>query len=241
MPCSSSMRAELDRVGRTGFGAGGLQPTLQAVVAEGALHRRARDRVDLDHAEGAGRDAVAAAVADVGLDDDGVVLGADDGPGGTDLQAAGVDAVLADVAHQQPAAAGAILRELLDELDVPPVLAVELPRVVVGVAAEGEDVRGETVPVLAGDLAGLAADADGGVGEEPHRGRGEGPCRRQLRAGRGFSGSCGLCGDRGRLGWDCHHAFSTLQTNALHSWMVTLGSPTMSERSLVTAPVTRPW
>ena len=49
-----------------------------------------------------------------------------------------------------------------------------------------------------------------------------------------------MWGDGSRLGERGHHAFSTLQTNALPSWIVTLGSPTMSARSFVTEPVTRP-
>src|SRR5215510_12840393 len=102
-------------------------------------------------------------------------------------------------------------RELLDELHVPPVGAVEPAGVVVAVA--GQRVlaavgRGELVPLLARDLARLAPDADRGVGEEPHR----------LR----------------------HHAFSTLHTKALPSWIETLGSPTSAVSSFAASPVTRP-
>jgi hypothetical protein len=43
--------------------------------------------------------------------------------------------MLADVAHQQPAAVLPFFSELLDELDVTPVDAVETARIVVAVSA----------------------------------------------------------------------------------------------------------
>src|SRR5699024_7027582 len=56
---------------------------------------------------------------------------------------------------------------LFDERHVPPGVRAERARVVVGGAEQFEvPVGGDVVPLLAGDLAGLAADADGGVGEE---------------------------------------------------------------------------
>jgi len=58
------------------------------------------------------------------------------------------------------------IRDLLDELDVAPVLRVELAGVVVAVEEQVGLVALEPVPFLAGDLASLAADADAGVGEE---------------------------------------------------------------------------
>src|SRR5215203_734793 len=126
----------------------------------------------VDDAEGAGDDAVAAAVADVGLHVDGVELGPDDGPRGAGLQAAGPVAVLADIRHQQP---GEIPQSRLlagerhrpfDERDVPPGRGPEGGRVVVRHAGEEQAVVRELVPLLAGDLAGLAADADRAVREE---------------------------------------------------------------------------
>src|SRR5581483_5331719 len=204
-------RAELDRIGRAGLGAGRLQPRLQPVVAEGALLRRVRGGVDVDHPEGTRGDAHAAAVADVRLDHHRVELGPDDRAGRADLEAAGLDAVLAHVAHHEPAALAPVLAELLDELDVAPVDPVQPPGVVVAVAAHlgPAAVAGrKLVPFLAGDLAGLAPDADRRVGVEPHR-----------------------------LG---HHAFSTLHTKALPSWMLTLGSPTRAVSVFTTSPVTTP-
>src|SRR5256884_1016460 len=204
-------RAELNRIGRAGLGARRLEPDLQPVVAQRALLGRAGHRIDVDHAERARRDAGPASVAHVGLDHHGVDLGANDRTGGTHLQAARLDAVLAHVAHHQPAAVVGPL-ELLDEADVPPVDAVQLAGVVVAVARElpyAAVLGRQLIPFLARDLARLAADANRGVGEEPH-------------------------------GLGHNHAFSTLQTNALPSWMDTLGSPTQDVRSFTTSPVLNP-
>src|SRR5205807_4948005 len=204
-------RPELDRVGGAGLGARRLESHLEPVVAQRALLGRAGHRVDVDHAERARGDAGPAAVAHVGLDDHGVELGADDRPGGAHLQAACLDAVLAHVAHHQPAAVVRAL-ELLDEAHVSPMDAVQPARVVVAVAGElphAAVLGWQLVPFLARDLARFAADANRGVGEEPH-------------------------------GLGHNHAFSTLQTNALPSWMDTLGSPTQDVRSLTTSPVLNP-
>src|ERR1043166_3069195 len=56
---------------------------------------------------------------------------------------------------------------LLDECDVTPRIGAELARVVVAVAGPLEPVLRDEVPLLAGDLARLAADADRRGGEEP--------------------------------------------------------------------------
>src|SRR2546428_2190800 len=163
--------AEVDRPGRTGLGAGGLEAHLHAVVAERALLRGPRHRVDADDAEGAGPDAITTTVARIGLDDNRVQLGADDGARRAHLQAAGPHAMLADVAHHEPAPLATVRGELLDELHVPPVDAVEVPRVVVAIAAERAHSavrRRQLIPLLAGDLARLAPDAHRRVREEPH-------------------------------------------------------------------------
>src|SRR6266404_4399009 len=204
-------RAEPNRVGGAGLGAGRLHAGLEPVVAERALLSRVRGWIDVDHAEGTRGDAEPAAVAHVRLDHHGIELGADDGAGGTDLETACLSAVLADVAHHEPAALAPVLAELLDELDVAPVHPVQSSGVVVAVAAHlvpAAAGRRQLVPLLAGDLAGLASDTYRGVGIEPHR-----------------------------LG---HHAFSTLQRNALPSWMLTLGSPTSAVSVFTTSPVTTP-
>src|SRR5207248_10385210 len=114
------------------------QTGLQAVVAKGALPRDTL-LVHRDDAERAPRNAVAAAVADVLLDIDRVVLGPSDRACWAHLEAARLDAVLADVRHHQPAPADAVWIgnvELLDELDVTKRRSRELHRVVVGVARE---------------------------------------------------------------------------------------------------------
>src|SRR5690242_7957304 len=163
-------RPELDRVRGARLRACGLEPYFEAVITERALLRGARHRVDVDHAERAGGDAGATSVADVGLDHHRVELGPDDGAGGAHLEAPGLDAVLAHVAHHQPAAVVRSL-ELLDEAHVSPVDAVQLAGVVVAVAAQLSDppVPGrELVPFLARDLTRLAADANRGVREESH-------------------------------------------------------------------------
>src|SRR5690606_24113210 len=127
----------------------------------------------VDDAEGTADDAVAAAVADVGLHVDRVELGADDRAGRTGLETTGALAVLADVGHQQPrevAERGLLVRERhrpFHEGDVPPGRGAEVGGVVVRHRSEDLPVVGELVPLLARDLAGLAADAEGGVGEEP--------------------------------------------------------------------------
>src|SRR5207237_4014315 len=97
-------RAELDRLGRAGLGAGGDEPVLLAVVAERTLVRMAAEAAAGNDAEGAGRHAVRAAVADVGLDVDVLELVMDDGARRTSLLAGGREAMLAAVAHHEPAA-----------------------------------------------------------------------------------------------------------------------------------------
>ncbi len=98
------MGPELDRVGRAGLRAGRLEPVLETVVAERALAGPPILGVAVDHAERTGRHAVAAAVADVRLEDDGLVLGADQRARGARVEAARVGAVLADIGHEHPLA-----------------------------------------------------------------------------------------------------------------------------------------
>src|SRR5919108_731154 len=145
---------------------------------------------------------------------------------------------------------------LLDEGDVPPGVGPEGQRVVVGVAADAQrPVLGDQVPLLAGDLAGLAADADAGVGEKPHprtglavvaAAEGRGGQVGQGHAGppslaspiparaRRSSTSCRRAAPRGRRpGW-------MSQVAALDSWMWTLGSSTSDSRSLAASPLAMP-
>src|SRR5204863_7688230 len=93
-----------------------------------------------------------------------------------DVEARGVCAVLAHVARHQPAQRllverGRLALEqqgllLLDERDVAPRVRPERRRVVVARTGPEDPVVRADVPLLAGDLARLAADAHGGVGEE---------------------------------------------------------------------------
>src|SRR5205823_4715881 len=110
-------------------------------------------------------------------DEHGAELGAHDGAGGAGLQTAGLLAVLADVAEHQPVAlkrpqagGAAALRvgDPLDERDVPPGGGAEIASVVVAEAGEAQVVHRQLVPLLAGDLARLAADAERGIREETH-------------------------------------------------------------------------
>ena len=96
-------RPELDRLGGAGLGAGRLLALLEAVVAQGALEDPAIVLALVDDAVGAGGDAVAAAVADVGLHDDRTELGAEQCTGRAHVKARGVRAVLAHVRRHQPA------------------------------------------------------------------------------------------------------------------------------------------
>src|SRR5215470_305016 len=95
-------RAEGDRLRGTRLGAGRHKVELQPVVAERAFEGTPVAFAAVDHAEGAGRDAVATAVAHVRLDDDGAELGAEDGARRADLEAGGFRTVLADVRVHQP-------------------------------------------------------------------------------------------------------------------------------------------
>src|SRR5207253_4765381 len=108
--------AEVDRLGRACLRACGLEARLHPVVAERALLGGPGYGIDVDHAERARADAVAAAVARIRLDDDRIELRPNDGARRAHLQAARPDAVLADVAHHEPAAVAPGGAELLDEL-----------------------------------------------------------------------------------------------------------------------------
>src|SRR5262249_56632044 len=96
-------RAELDRRRWARLGAGWDQTIALAVVAERTLVRMAVEAGAGDDAKGAGGDAVRAAVADVGLNVDVLELVVEDGPCRAGLLTGGGDAVLADVAHHEPA------------------------------------------------------------------------------------------------------------------------------------------
>src|SRR5439155_10580064 len=164
-------RAKLDRLRRASFRAGRLQATLHPIITERALLGGTWHRVGFDDAETASSDAVSAAITGVRLNDDRIELGPYNRARRTNLQARCLDAMLAHIAHQEPAAVLPVLSELLDELHMTPVNAVEPARVVVAVAAQCVHAAvgaRELIPFLAGDLARFAADADGRVGIKSH-------------------------------------------------------------------------
>src|SRR5215210_9130068 len=79
--------AEANRTSWASGGASRSKPTAQSVVAEGALVRPTVLRIELRNTERARRDAIAAPVANVVLDDHGPELGSHDRAGGTRIQA----------------------------------------------------------------------------------------------------------------------------------------------------------
>src|SRR5207248_11757345 len=91
--------AELDRRRRARLGASRDEVVPLPVVTERTLVRLAVEGPAGDDAEGPGRDAVGAAVADVGLNINVVELVMEKGAGRTRLLARGCGAVFADVAH----------------------------------------------------------------------------------------------------------------------------------------------
>src|SRR5205085_10738577 len=126
------------RLGGARWGACRFHVTAEPVVAEGALPGPAVLLAAVDGPEGAGRDAVAAAVAHVRLDHHGAELGAHQCAGWADVEASRLRTVLADVARHQPAQVpmrAVVLPHrpgLLDEGDVAPGVGADAPGVVVG-------------------------------------------------------------------------------------------------------------
>src|SRR5205823_10802259 len=119
-----------------------------------------------DHGIGTRRDAVAATVANVLLNVDGVELGANDGVGWADLETTGVRTVLADVGHHRPGdRLVGTLGRLFYKANVAPVGMIELAGVVVTIA-ELERIVRKLIPFLARHLARLAPDAERRVREE---------------------------------------------------------------------------
>src|ERR1017187_124106 len=252
--------------------------------ADIACARRALAAVD--DTERARRDAVPAAIANVVLHHNCPELGAHERPGGTHVEAGSVGAVLADIRRHQPANAGlraiqgpVLARSgrndrqrcearcgdrpsrLLDEGDMAPRARPETTGVVVRHAEHLEAVLGDAVPLLAGDLARLAPDADRAVSEESlarrrvlPAGVGRGirrprPARHQVPSPGGVirvvpvstlrparcryaSTKRGSAAPVGRRpGWISHAA-------AFDSWMWTLGSRLTPIRSFAESPLT---
>ena len=95
--------AEVDRLSWTCLGAGRLQTVALPVIAERAFVRMTAHVAASDHAERAGRYAARATVADVSLNINILKLILNNGAGWASLMARGRQAVLAMVAHHEPA------------------------------------------------------------------------------------------------------------------------------------------
>src|SRR6202040_2179806 len=149
------------------LGAGGAEPVVDTIVAEGALVGAPGVVVEGHHPERARADAVPAAVADALVDVDGAVLGALDGSGRAGIEATRLRAVLADVRHEEPLQL-AVRLGLLDEAHQAVGLVGEVGVVLIG-AGPLRLFHRQFVPLLARDLAGAAADAQRGVGEHRER------------------------------------------------------------------------
>lgn len=165
--------AELNRLCGTGVSTGWLESGHLAVSAEGAFEGATVVLILLDHSERATDNAVSAAIANVGLNEDSAELHAHDGASGASFQTAGDLAMLADVGREAPgrqlpgrvstqAGSGGVL----DKLHMTPGGVADGFSVVVREAAPVVAVFGNAVPFLARDLASFAADAQRGIGEE---------------------------------------------------------------------------
>ena len=163
--------AEVARAGGAGADAGGDAVDLgnvrvfNAVDAEGAFLHHALGGVHLAGAVGAGPGAEAAADAVLLVDEDDAVLGAlEAGAGGADGDARGVGAVEAGLREvDDPGGAG--VGDRLEAVDVVEEGAIGVGAVGVAVG-EGREAAARRVPFLAGDDAGVAADAGVEVDDE---------------------------------------------------------------------------
>src|ERR1019366_5544609 len=154
--------AEVQAPGGAGFDAGRLQPLRDAVRAQRALEHLPGTGIELRDIERAAGDAILAADTILLLEIHDAVLVLHDGViGGTCGQATGVGAVHALVLAHEPHEAAVGARTLV-ELDQVPVIPRRLRHGLVGVI-EHRLAERQVVPLHAGDLAGLASDAGGGV------------------------------------------------------------------------------
>jgi hypothetical protein len=129
------------------------------------------ERTDIDYPEWASGHAIAAAIADVLLHDDGVKFGFEQSASRTGFHAGRIMTVLADIAHHQPIALKCLhfgwpIRKLFYECNVAPGVGGKSTGVIIALAGEAEMVGRQIVPLLTGDFAGFAADANGCVGKE---------------------------------------------------------------------------
>src|ERR1700761_4041496 len=149
-------RPEVDGLGWTCLGAGRLQTVALAVIAERAFVRMSADLAASDDAERAGRYAARATVTDVSLDINILKLILNNGAGRASLVARGRQAMLAVVAHHEPAVEGRLVGhrvqgskhawrfvgELLNEFHMAPGCRRQLIRIVIAVAGPVKAIRG---------------------------------------------------------------------------------------------------
>ena len=208
--------SELNGLGGARLRARGRHVFLQAVVAESAFPGAAIVFAAINDTEGAVDNAIAATVADIGLNENGTKLGADDRAGGTTIETASASTVLANIGREQPGEGTVLVfvqcHGAFDERHVPPCGIPKMKGIVVRMAAEVIAVFRQLIPLLAGDFAGFAADAESSVGKETFGQR----LFPLLRPG------------------------SIIPVSAFDSWIDTLGSATKPIKSLAASPLTRP-
>src|SRR5690606_27087488 len=164
------LAAEANRAGRAGLDTGRLLADGDTVNTQGALVGLVVLLADARHIERTTGDAVAAADAVLGLEvDDAVGVLHDGARLRADLEAAGVGAVHAAVLADQPLQATGFVVLVLVEAHDRPGIGGQLDRVVVH-AVVVADLVADVVPLRAGHLAGLAADAGGYVDQLGHFG-----------------------------------------------------------------------
>ncbi|MOA01691.1 hypothetical protein D3C78_1211120 [compost metagenome] len=214
------LAAEHDGAGRAGLHTGGLQPYRDAVGTQGALVGFVillRNPRNVERATG---DAVAATDAVVLVEvDDAVGVLDDRAWARTSLQATGLGAVHAAVLADQPLQVTVGIF-MLGEAHQGPGLGPQVMRVIVSAVAVPHLVT-QLVPFRAGDLAGLATDALGGVDQLGHLLL---LADRRRRRGGGRTGDDVLAS---------HQIFSTLTRNDFDSGVCVLPSPRNGTRVLV--------
>ena len=209
------------------------EPNFLAVVTECAFERSSIFFVALNHSERACDHAIGAAVADIRLHIDAAKLGSNDRSSGTGFKTSSVFTMFADVGRKAPrcqfgtVAAAPDLRRMFHEFHVSPSRVSDGASVVVGEPGPIEPIIADAVPLLARDLARLAADAQRRVGEK---------CRGRAHAASLIFAlsSSRAARPRGRL------PGRRSQTSALVSIMRTLGSSLIATRSLAASPRASP-
>lgn len=106
-----------NRFGRTNFCARWNQSTFLSIVTEGALECPPvvgqRPGAAINHAKGAGNDAITAAITDIVLHKDRTDLGANDRTGRTGFETTGFFAVFANIGEKDPAKRVSVRRTIL--------------------------------------------------------------------------------------------------------------------------------